>query len=170
MPGAKTGPGITRANPKSMSRSSLSHWRFSPSHRYFMGAKTHCCSPDSCLNSARPPHHNDPFHHRREELVMSRCIAAVVLCLISTSIAAAADAKLPLVAGAEAQPVKANAKRVAEALDYLGQPLSAEQRKELDAALAISDDAKATKAIQEVFDPLAIAGVSVNPESRVKVA
>ena len=48
---------------------------------------------------------------------MTRCIAAVALCLIFNSLAAAADAKLPLVVGAEAQPVKANAKRIAEALD-----------------------------------------------------
>lgn len=102
---------------------------------------------------------------------MTRGIAAVVLCFGSLSLAMAAeDAKLPLVAGVEAQPLKANAKRVAEALDYLGQPLAAEQKKELDAALTNTDDAQAIKAIQAVLDPLALAGVNINPESRVKVA
>lgn len=101
---------------------------------------------------------------------MGRRIAAIVFGLLLTPFATAADAALPLVAGVEAQPLKANVKRVAEALDYLGQPLSAEQRKQLDAALANADDAQAVKAIQDVLDPLALAGVNINPESRVKVA
>ena len=46
---------------------------------------------------------------------MSRVIAAALTLLLS-SLAAADD--LPLVRGVEAQPLKAQAKRVAEALDF----------------------------------------------------
>src|SRR5687768_15888357 len=70
---------------KVVSPSTLSRRRFSPRQRYFMGAKTTSCTPGSCLNSVRSQHHNDASPHRREEVFMSRCIAAVVLCLISTS-------------------------------------------------------------------------------------
>ncbi len=40
---------------------------------------------------------------------------------------------------------------------------------EIRTALANDDSAAAVEKIQEVLDPLCLAGVSVNPESRVKV-
>jgi hypothetical protein len=100
---------------------------------------------------------------------MARQFGAILLILAATVPLSAADAKLPLVAGVDVQPVKAGVKRLVEALDYLGQPLSAEQKTKLDDALANSDDAKALQAIQETLDPLALVGVTINPESRVKV-
>ncbi|MCA9118880.1 MAG: CehA/McbA family metallohydrolase [Planctomycetales bacterium] len=72
--------------------------------------------------------------------------------------------------GVEAQPLKAQAKRIVETLDYLGEPLTNEQQKQLGEALNETDDAKATEAIQAVLDPFCLVGVNVNPESRVKVA
>jgi len=100
---------------------------------------------------------------------MKRLAVCFVVALSFVSFTFAAEGQLPLVAGVEAQPVKAHAKRLAEALDYLGEPLSAEQKKQLDAAVNNPDDAKAIEAIQKVLDPLALAGVNINPESRVKV-
>jgi hypothetical protein len=82
----------------------------------------------------------------------------------------AEDAKLPLVTGVEAQPLKAQVKRIVESLDYLGQPLTAEQRKALDTALENADDARSVAALQKALDPLVLVGVNINPESRVKVA
>src|SRR5687768_1061260 len=76
---------------------------------------------------------------------------------------------LPLVQSVEAQPIKAQAKRVAEALQLLGEPLSKAETAALDKALAASDEA-AVEAVQKVFDPRCLAGVNINPESRVKVA
>ncbi|HUY89046.1 MAG TPA: CehA/McbA family metallohydrolase [Pirellulales bacterium] len=78
--------------------------------------------------------------------------------------------KLPLVAGAEAQPLKAQTARVVQALELLGNPLPAEQQAALGKALAAQDPAQSVEQIQAVLDPLCLVGVHINPESRVKVA
>lgn len=77
---------------------------------------------------------------------------------------------LPVVKLPDAQPFTAQAKRVVQALGLLGAPLTADQQTAFDAALAESDDAKRAAALQAVLDPLALVGVNVNAESRVKVA
>jgi len=101
---------------------------------------------------------------------MSRLVL-MTLWLVSTFCSAVVVADdLPLVRGIESQPLKAQAKRVAEALDYLGEPLSKEQMAELERAAAIAEDDKAAEAIQKVLDARCLAGVNINPESRVKVA
>jgi hypothetical protein len=79
----------------------------------------------------------------------------------------AADA-LPIVGNVEYQPLSAQARRVVEALDMLGQPVSAETRAMLNPAAKVSDEAAAVRAIQEALDPLCLIGVEINPESRVK--
>ena len=73
---------------------------------------------------------------------------------------------LPRVDGVEPQPLVAQAKRVADTLELLGQPLSAEQKNRI--AHALDDPAKAGRVIQDVLDPLCLVGVTINPESRVK--
>jgi hypothetical protein len=77
---------------------------------------------------------------------------------------------LPLVGGVEPQPLKAQVRRIMAALDFLGEPMTAEQTEQLDAAFAEMDAAKAGAAIQSVLDQRCLAGVNINPESRVKVA
>jgi hypothetical protein len=77
---------------------------------------------------------------------------------------------LPMVRGVEAQPLKAQVQRVAQALDFLGEPLTPDQQAALDRAIAITNDDDAIEAIQKVLDPRCLAGVNINPESRVKVA
>jgi len=91
---------------------------------------------------------------------------AGILSLTSSLVFAA---QLPQVEGVAAQPLKAQVKRLAEALKYLGQPLTREQQRALDNAMREMDDAKAVAAIQSVLDPLTLAVVNINPESRVKV-
>jgi hypothetical protein len=87
------------------------------------------------------------------------------------SVALAAESpSLPVVHGVELQPLAAQAKRVVEALDYLGSPLSASAKRALDAASARADAAEASEAIQKILDPLCLVGVNINPEMRVKVA
>jgi len=76
---------------------------------------------------------------------------------------------LPLVLGVEAQPLRAQVERVAQALELTGSPLSAEERAALDKAVAQEDPAKSVRRIQAVLDPLCLVGVNINPESRVKV-
>lgn len=92
---------------------------------------------------------------------------SVFILLLSSGLAGAAE--LPVVAEVDLQPLQALAKRLAAGLSEVGQPLSSEQQAKLDAALATSDAAAGIKGIQEVFDPLCLAGVTINAESRVKV-
>jgi hypothetical protein len=99
----------------------------------------------------------------------SLCSLAALCIWIAASSLARGD-ELPVVGSVEAQPLKAQAKRIAEALDFVGQPLTKEQAAALAKAAADTDDAAAVEAIQKVFDPLCLAGVNLNPESRVKVA
>jgi hypothetical protein len=75
---------------------------------------------------------------------------------------------LPLVAGVELQPLAAQARRIAEALDYLGQPLSKAEQDKLAAAARAGDPDEGVRAIQAVLDPHCLVGVQINPESRVK--
>jgi hypothetical protein len=70
----------------------------------------------------------------------------------------------------ESQPLAAQARRVAESLEMLGQPLSAEDRAKLDAAIDSADERAGARAIQEALDARCLAGVEINAESRVKSA
>lgn len=96
---------------------------------------------------------------------------ALLLTLIAVGCVGTVQAEpLAKVSGVDAQPLKAQAERVAQALELLGAPLTGEQRKALDAALAEADPVAAASAVQAVLDPLCLVGVNINPESRVKVA
>ncbi|AMV39354.1 CehA/McbA family metallohydrolase [Planctomyces sp. SH-PL62] len=75
---------------------------------------------------------------------------------------------LPIVADVEFQPLSAQARRVVQTLDLLGQPLSAEEKARIDAAVQAAEEGPGIKAIQEVLDAHCLIGVDVNPESRVK--
>ncbi|MBL9139195.1 MAG: CehA/McbA family metallohydrolase [Verrucomicrobiales bacterium] len=75
----------------------------------------------------------------------------------------------PEVRVVEAQPLAAQARRIASALEALGTPLSASEREALDTALRGPDDAVAA-GVQAVFDRHSLFGVNINPEMRVKVA
>jgi hypothetical protein len=100
--------------------------------------------------------------------------AALVALLVSSSIAplarqAHAD-ELPKVVGVDPQPVKAQAARVAQALELLGSPLTPDRKKQLDAALADANGVTSVDAVQAALDPLCLVGVTINAESRVSVA
>ena len=87
-------------------------------------------------------------------------------CIIAFPISLASADELPLISGVEAQPLKAQAERVAQALDLLGEPLTKEQKAALDKALANTKSDEAVEAIQKVLDARCLAGVNINPESR----
>ena len=76
--------------------------------------------------------------------------------------------ELPILYAVEAQPLKSQARRVAQSLELLGQPLSADEHARLDRALAESENRAAVGAIQKLFDARVLAAVNINPESRVK--
>ena len=94
--------------------------------------------------------------------------------LVSLSLAAATllcpAEELPLVTTVEFQPLAAQAERVLQALEVLGEPLAAEDAKQLRQILAKGpSNAASVQAIQKILDKHCIAGVNINPESRVKV-
>ncbi|MEP6755238.1 MAG: CehA/McbA family metallohydrolase [Chthonomonadales bacterium] len=68
-----------------------------------------------------------------------------------------------------AQPLLAQARRISEALDYLGNPLPAAAKRQLDLAATQTVDAKAIQLVESALDPHVLFEVDINPESRVKV-
>src|SRR5688572_14277756 len=77
---------------------------------------------------------------------------------------------LPLVGGVERQPLVDQARRIADSLAYLGEPLSKEEQAALSGATKNLKPEESIAAIQKVLDSRCLAGVNINPESRVKVA
>ncbi|MEX2141904.1 MAG: CehA/McbA family metallohydrolase [Pirellulales bacterium] len=98
-------------------------------------------------------------------------LAAVLLGFGLLTASWAADDPLPVVlTNVEHQPLAAQAGRVAAALEMLGAPLGKEANDRLKLAIESKDHDEAIKQIQAVLDPLCLAAVNINPESRVKVA
>ena len=95
-----------------------------------------------------------------------RRIPAILALLLLLSPGARAD-DLPVVEGVEAQPLLAQARRVVEALDLLGQPLS-DARPGAAREAAGDDPQGGRKVVQEVLDPHLPGRREINPESRVK--
>lgn len=95
---------------------------------------------------------------------MRLCLSVFVLvvCLLP---ARAAD-PLPVVGDVEGQPLGQNADRIAKALDFLGTSLPADVANSLNEAIAAQD----AKKVQQLLDPRVVLQVTINPESRVKVA
>lgn len=72
--------------------------------------------------------------------------------------------------GVELQPFAAQARRVVEALDYLGEPLSDADRAALERAYEDADAGRAVASIQTVLDRRTLLRVEISAESRVSVA
>jgi hypothetical protein len=97
-------------------------------------------------------------------LTRLRTAAALALALL-LSAPLLADDKLPAQT-VEGQPLGANAKRLLDALDFLGAPLP---KDDADAIKAAAKDRDAAK-LQQLLDPHVLVQVTINPESRVKAA
>jgi hypothetical protein len=102
--------------------------------------------------------------------VFVACFCFPILLIGQTNCAAADEEKLPLVTDVEFQPLAAQVKRVAQALDLLGSPLTKAELETLDRACSATDPTAGVRGIQETLDPLCLAMVEINAESRVKVA
>lgn len=76
----------------------------------------------------------------------------------------------PVITGLERQPFVAATRRLMEAMDFAGAPLPAEIITKIAAASAADDDRDTVRLIQETLDPLCVAVININAESRVKVA
>jgi hypothetical protein len=94
----------------------------------------------------------------------------VGVAMLSVLVSVASAEELPLVRGVAAQPLRAHVERIAQALEFLGEPLTASERAALDQARSIRDEDEAVQALQQVLDQRCLVGVHINPESRVKVA
>lgn len=91
--------------------------------------------------------------------------AAIVLFLVSSG--AAQD--WPVVKKVDRQPLLSAVERLAQALEAIGRPLSSEQIQRLESLGESDNDTQVIEEIQELFDPLCLAAIHINPESRVKV-
>lgn len=69
----------------------------------------------------------------------------------------------------EAQPLLAQALRVAEALSHMGSALPQETFNQLDALKDLPFDDRTVRKVQEILDPYVLAVIDINAESRVKV-
>ena len=68
-----------------------------------------------------------------------------------------------------AQPFIAQARRIIEAMGYLGNPLPPASVKAIETAAGLRDEAAAVKGIEAALDRFTLLEVDINPESRVKV-
>ena len=67
------------------------------------------------------------------------------------------------------QPLAQHVRQVQETLGFLGQPLLAADARRINAAMGLSDEAAAVTELERVLDQYALAIVTINAESRVKV-
>jgi hypothetical protein len=99
--------------------------------------------------------------------------ALIALLLVAPSAAAPpieAPAPLPLVQKVEAQPLLAQAQRVAGAMEYLGSPFSEATKAALAKAAQEADPATAVRMVQEALDPYCLLAVGTGPESPLTIA
>jgi hypothetical protein len=97
-------------------------------------------------------------------------IRLLLALLVTGSFMGPALGEVPVITIKELQPFAAQVRRVAEALDYLGAPLSAAQKQSLESASAETNAELAGAKIQAVLDARVLFAVHINPEMRVKVA
>ncbi len=79
-------------------------------------------------------------------------------------------APLAIVSGFELQPFAAQVERLIQAMEFVGAPLDSRSLESLKSAIAGGNAETAPRAIQEILDPLCLAEIHINPESRVKIA
>jgi hypothetical protein len=102
--------------------------------------------------------------------MIARALICCVVVLAGGMARGAEDPLLPMVTKVARQPLVAHARAVVDALEVLGAPLPEWNRKTLEAAQKLGDDAAAIATVQAALDPLCLIAVEINPEARVKVA
>jgi hypothetical protein len=91
-------------------------------------------------------------------------------CLTAFIEDAAAATALPVLHKVEAQPLLAQVRRLLEACDHLGTPLSVADKAELESAFALTSAEASVETVQRVLDKYCLVFVSINPEARVKAS
>ena len=97
-------------------------------------------------------------------------VVALEFTIINAGLTAQADDASQVITGIERQPFVAATRRLVEAMDFAGAPFSGDIRQKIADAAAMSEDKDAVKQLQLILDPLCLAFVNINAESRVKVA
>ncbi|MEZ6041508.1 MAG: CehA/McbA family metallohydrolase [Planctomycetaceae bacterium] len=97
-------------------------------------------------------------------------VLILVTSISSPSSALFGQDQLPLVMSVERQPLTAATKRIIEAMEFAGAPIDVATLAKLDQAFTADRDADAIEQIQKALDPLCVAMVNINAESRVKVS
>ena len=99
----------------------------------------------------------------RTQLTMATTLWLATACLFAQA------EQLPTVRSVESQPLASQVKRLVEAMDYIGSPLSADKKRELLRAGAGDDDQQVTGQVQRLLDPLCLAAVEINKNKQVRV-
>lgn len=94
------------------------------------------------------------------------CVMVVIMAFLTGGID---DLKGDVNLDVEWQPLVSHSSRLLDAMDYLGMPVSDEVRESIHTAVK-EEGLPSVRLVQEVLDPLCLAVVTINPESRVKVA
>jgi hypothetical protein len=94
----------------------------------------------------------------------------ILTCLVLLSASVATGQQLTVITTVDHQPLSAQVSRLLEALEFLGDPLPAEETAELKRLTgSLANGAQAVAQIQKILDRHCLVGVEINPESRVKV-
>src|SRR5262245_13646056 len=92
------------------------------------------------------------------------------LCAVDVAAAETCEPRLPIVVDVPLQPFVSQVTRLIAAAEYLGAPLPADHRRELESSFTMTKEESALTSIQRVLDCHCLVGVEINPEMRVKVA
>lgn len=99
---------------------------------------------------------------------MVLCIKSMAACFLGLAVTGLSLKAAP-VENVPVQALRAQVKRVVEALSYVGAPLSPNEQMSL-ATITSGKDEEFAAAVQALFDAKTLAEIHINPESRVKVA
>src|SRR5439155_1971833 len=94
-----------------------------------------------------------------------KTLAAAFLILLTAFSSFCGD--LATVNNVDWQPLAAQVTRLVEATDYLGSPLSAQEKTSIRTLLERGDTKGSISKLQEILDGHCLFGVQINPEMRV---
>ena len=95
-----------------------------------------------------------------------RAFAAFALLSLLVLLPVLRADELPIVNNVEPQPLAAQVTRLLDSLDMLGDPLP---KQDADNLHRLAASGKGVEEMQRILDKYCLAGVNINPESRVKV-
>ncbi len=119
--------------------------------------------------------------HCRHLAMLSNCLKqSASICLLSATllmastptigVSIATAQEVPIVGDVDRQPFEAAVGRVVQALQLAGSPLSADTLNKINELRQSENDPQVIRELQLLLDPQCLTVVTINPESRVKVA